>query len=299
MLSLLLASAAAHQPIQWIDLGLTKGISLGFFTLRWYSLAYLTGILLAYWHTSKAIKGAGAPLAQRHADDLFFYCTLGIILGGRLGYATFYTGGNTGIPSLWLHPTELAKLWEGGMSFHGGLAGVLIAVAWVCWRNKLSWLRVMDYIAVSVPFGMLFGRLANFVNGELWGRVAGPDVPWAMVFPDAPDQLARHPSQLYEAALEGLLLLLIMMPLFWKTRARFRPGMLASTFALGIALARFVVEFYREPDAQLSEFAKATGLSMGQWLTLPLAAAGLFFLIRSLVRPALGSGAPIPPPPAD
>ncbi len=299
MLSLLLASAAAHQPIQWIDLGLTKGISLGFFTLRWYSLAYLTGILLAYWHTSKAIKGAGAPLAQRHADDLFFYCTLGIILGGRLGYATFYTGGNTGIPSLWLHPAELAKLWEGGMSFHGGLAGVLIAVAWVCWRNNLSWLRVMDYIAVSVPFGMLFGRLANFVNGELWGRVAGPDVPWAMVFPDAPDQLARHPSQLYEAALEGLLLLLIMMPLFWKTRARFRPGMLASTFAVGIALARFVVEFYREPDAQLSEFAKATGLSMGQWLTLPLAAAGLFFLIRSLVRPPLGSGAPIPPPPAD
>lgn len=295
----MLAAAAAHPPIQWIDLGLTKGIPIGSFTLRWYSLAYLAGILLAYWHTSKAIKSPGAPLAQRHADDLFFYCTLGIILGGRLGYATFYTGGNTGIPSLWLHPSELAKLWEGGMSFHGGLAGVLIAVAWVCWRNGLNWLRVMDYIAVSVPFGMLFGRLANFVNGELWGRVAGPDVSWAMVFPDAPDQFARHPSQLYEAGLEGLALLLIMMLLFWKTRARFRPGMLASTFAVGIALARFVVEFYREPDAQLSEFAQVTGLSMGQWLTLPLAAAGLFFLIRSLVRPPLGSGTPVPPPPAD
>lgn len=296
---ILASAAAAHQPIQWIDLGLTKGISLGFFTLRWYSLAYLAGILLAYWHTSKAIKSAGAPLAQRHADDLFFYCTLGIIFGGRLGYATFYTGGNTGIPSLWLHPAELAKLWEGGMSFHGGLAGVLIAVAWVCWRNKLNWLRVMDYISVSVPFGMLFGRLANFVNGELWGKVAGPDVPWAMTFPDAPDQLARHPSQLYEAGLEGLALLLIMMPLFWKTRARFRPGLLCCTFAVGIALARFVVEFYREPDAQLSEFAQATGLSMGQWLTLPLAAAGLFFLVRSLVKPPLGSGAAVPPPPAD
>ncbi|MCW1401142.1 prolipoprotein diacylglyceryl transferase [Novosphingobium sp. MW5] len=280
MLSLLLA--AVSQPINFDDLGLTRGIDLGFFTLRWYSLAYLAGIILAYWHTSKAIKTPGAPLAQRHADDLFFYCTLGIILGGRLGYAIFYA------PQLLTEPGELIKLWEGGMSFHGGLFGVVLAFAWVSWRGKLNFLRVADYVSVAVPFGMLFGRLANFVNGELWGRPAGPDVSWAIVFPDA-GPVARHPSQLYEAGLEGLLLLIIMMILFWKTRARFRPGLLAGTFTAGIAAARFVVEFFREPDAQLREFAMETGLSMGQWLTIPLFLIGLFFMVRALVRPPLGS----------
>lgn len=280
MLSLLLAAVA--QPINFDDLGLTRGIDLGFFTLRWYSLAYLTGIILAYWHTSKAIRTPGAPLAQRHADDLFFYCTLGIILGGRLGYAIFYA------PQLLTEPGELIKLWEGGMSFHGGLFGVVLAFAWVSWRGKLNFLRVADYVSVAVPFGMLFGRLANFVNGELWGRPAGPDVSWAIVFPDA-GPLARHPSQLYEAALEGLLLLIVMMLLFWKTRARFRPGLLAGTFTAGISAGRFVVEFFREPDAQLREFAMETGLSMGQWLTIPLFLVGLFFMVRALVRPPLGS----------
>src|SRR6266446_1244175 len=119
--------------------------------LRWYSLAYLAGIVLAYWHTTRMIKAPGAPLAQHHADDLFFYCTLGVILGGRLGYATFYTGGATGIPSLWTHPLEMLKLWNGGMSFHGGLTGTVLAIAWVSWRDGLSFLRVADYIAVSVP----------------------------------------------------------------------------------------------------------------------------------------------------
>ncbi|WP_310530965.1 prolipoprotein diacylglyceryl transferase [Novosphingobium sp.] len=286
MLSLLLA--AVSQPINFDDLGLTRGIDLGFFTLRWYSLAYLAGIILAYWHTSKAIRTPGAPLAQRHADDLFFYCTLGIILGGRLGYATFYA------PQLLTEPSELIKLWEGGMSFHGGLMGVVLAFAWVSWRGKLNFLRVADYVSVSVPFGMLFGRLANFVNGELWGRPAGPDVSWAIVFPDA-GPLARHPSQLYEAGLEGLLLLIIMMLLFWKTRARFRPGLLAGTFTAGISAGRFVVEFFREPDAQLREFALSTGLSMGQWLTIPLFLVGLFFMVRALVRPPLGTTASPPP----
>ncbi|MDE2412212.1 MAG: prolipoprotein diacylglyceryl transferase, partial [Sphingomonadales bacterium] len=212
----------------------------------------------------------------------FFYCTLGVILGGRLGYATFYA------PHLLTHPAELVKLWEGGMSFHGGLVGVLLAIAWVCWRGRLNFLRVCDYIAVAVPFGMLFGRLANFINGELWGRVAGPNVPWAMIFPGA-GPLPRHPSQLYEALLEGLAMVIVMLVLFWKTRARWRPGLLVGTFTLGIALARFVVEFFREPDEQLKTFAEQTGLSMGQWLTLPLMAVGLFFLIRALVKPALGS----------
>ncbi len=288
MLSLLAAAGEAPAPIYWVELGLTRGIDLGFFTIRWYSLAYLAGILLAYWHTLKSIKAPGAPLAQRHADDLFFYCTLGVIVGGRLGYATFYS------PGLWTHPLELFKVWQGGMSFHGGLIGTTIAIAWVCWRGGLSFLRVCDYISVAVPFGMLFGRLANFVNGELWGRVAGEGVRWAMIFPDAPDQLPRHPSQLYEAALEGLALLVLLMLLFWKTRARFRPGLLVGTFGCGIALARFTVEFFREPDAQLLAFAQQTGLSMGQWLTIPLFVAGAFLVIRALVKPELGST--VPPP---
>ncbi len=286
MLSLLSAAASTAEPIYWANLGLSNGINLGFFTLRWYSLAYLTGIVFAYWHTIKAIKTAGAPMAQRHADDLFFYGTLGVILGGRLGYATFYS------PELWTQPLELLKLWNGGMSFHGGLIGVLIAIAWVAWRNKLNFVRICDYVAVCVPLGMLLGRLANFVNGELWGRVAGEDVPWAMVFPDPAGPLARHPSQLYEAALEGALLLAALLLLFWLTRARFRPGLLVGIFAAGIGAGRFVVEYFREPDQQLEWVWVQTGLSMGQWLTVPLIAVGLIFAIRGLLRPPLGSGEP-------
>ena len=293
-----LAAAASNAPIHFEDLGLKHYLfriptSWGTFELRWYSLAYLAGILLAYWHTNKAIKAPGAPLAQRHIDDLFFYCTLGVILGGRLGYATFYTGGDTGLPSLWAHPGELLQLWHGGMSFHGGLIGVVIAMAWVCWRGGLSIVRVGDYIAVAVPFGMMFGRLANFVNGELWGRAAGPDVPWAIIFKGGGD-VPRHPSQLYEALLEGLLLALIMVPLFWKTRARYRPGLLVGIFTLGMGLARFTVEYFREPDEQLQEFARQSGLSMGQWLSLPLVVVGLFFMIRALRRPELNSATSAP-----
>jgi phosphatidylglycerol:prolipoprotein diacylglycerol transferase len=286
------AASAAHEPIYWVNLGLKNGINLGFFTLRYYSLAYLAGIVLGYWHLTKMIKAPGAPMAQRHADDLFFYCTLGIILGGRLGYATFYTGGDTGIPSLWAHPTELLALWHGGMSFHGGLIGVVLAIAWVSWRGGLNFIRVADYIAVCVPFGMMFGRLANFVNGELWGRVAGPDVPWAMVFPDG-GPLPRHPSQLYEAALEGALLVVVMLLLFWKTRARYRTGLLVGVFATGIAIARFCVEFFREPDAQLQDFAARTGLSMGQWLTIPLMLLGLAMIARALSKPPQVTGRPV------
>lgn len=288
--------AAADVPLNWSDLHLRNylfkfGTPLGEFQLRWYSLAYLAAIIFSYWHITRSIRTPGAPMAHRHADDLFFYGTLGVILGGRLGYATFYTGGSTGVPSLWSQPGELLRLWNGGMSFYGGLIGVLLAIAFVCWRNKLQFLRVCDYVAVTVPVGMLFGRLANFINAELWGRVAGPDVPWAMIFPGGGD-VPRHPSQLYEAGLEGLLLASVMLYLFWRTRARRRPGLLVGIFAFGIALARFVVEFYREPDAQLQEFARSSGLSMGQWLTLPLMAVGLFFAIRAIARLALNSSAP-------
>ncbi|MHA6316283.1 prolipoprotein diacylglyceryl transferase [Altererythrobacter sp. CAU 1778] len=296
MLSLL-AATAATDPILWSDLGLKEGIDLGFFTLRFYSLAYIGGILLAYWHITRMIRQPGAPMAQRHAEDLFFYCTLGVILGGRLGYAAFYTGGSTGKPSLFTHftPTEtiswdLLRLWDGGMSFHGGVIGVLVAIAWITWRNKLSFLRVCDYIAVNVPFGMFLGRLANFVNGELWGRTT--DVPWAMVFPSDPAGLARHPSQLYQAGLEGLALIVIMLLLFWKTRARYRPGLLVGVFTAGMGVARFVNEFFREPDSQLKQFTAETGLSMGQWLSLPMVLVGLGLIVWSLRRAPLGKAAP-------
>jgi len=294
VLSLLAASGAA-DPIYWTDLGLKPGIDLGFFTLRFYSLAYLIGVIFAYWHTSKMLKAPGAPMAQRHADDLFFYCTLGVIVGGRLGYATFYTGGATGIPSIFtdfsgdgLVSWKLLRLWDGGMAFHGGLAGVTAAMAYVAWRDKLNFIRVVDYVAVGVPMGMLLGRLANFINGELWGRIA--TVPWAMVFPGAPDELPRHPSQLYQAGLEGLALLIIMMVLFWKTGARYRPGLLAGVFTLGIGIARFVNEFFRQPDAQLADFAARTGLSMGQWLTIPLILTGLIVVLYALRNKPLASG---------
>ena len=291
MLSLSAVAAASQAPINWLDFGLNRGIELGFFTLRWYSLAYLAGIVLGYWHLTRMIKSPGAPMAQRHADDLFFYCTLGVILGGRLGYAAFYA------PELWSHPGELVKLWNGGMSFHGGLVGTVAAIAWVSWRGKLNFVRVCDYIAVCVPFGLLFGRLANFVNGELWGRVSGgagePAVPWAMVFPDG-GPMPRHPSQLYEAGLEGLVLMIVLLVLFWKTRARWRTGLLVGLFTLGYGLARFFVEYFREPDAQLQDFALRTGLSMGQWLTVPMIVIGLFFAARALMRPPLGAAQPVP-----
>jgi phosphatidylglycerol:prolipoprotein diacylglycerol transferase len=221
-----------------------------------------------------------------------------VIIGGRLGYALFYTGGETGIPSAFTDFSgdgfvswKLLRLWDGGMAFHGGLAGVTAAMAYVSWRDKLNFIRVVDYVAVGVPMGMLLGRLANFVNGELWGRVT--DVPWAMIFPAA-DDLPRHPSQLYQAGLEGLALLVIMMLLFWKTRARYRPGLLAGVFTLGMGIARFVNEFFRQPDQQLADFAMRTGLSMGQWLTIPLILTGLIVVIYALRTKPLAAGTTAP-----
>ncbi|MFL0354942.1 prolipoprotein diacylglyceryl transferase [Erythrobacter sp. GH1-10] len=284
MLSLLAASGAAADPVYWSDLGMRPYLfEIGGFQLRFYSLAYLIGIIFAYWHLSKMLKAPGAPMAQRHADDLFFYCTLGVILGGRLGYSIFYN------PDMWSNPIDVLKLWEGGMSFHGGLVGVLLAIAWVSRRGNLSFLRVCDYIAVNVPMGMMLGRLANFNNGELWGRAS--DVPWAMIFPDPrAGEIARHPSQLYQAGLEGLLLLIVLLLLFWKTKARYRPGLLVGVFTLGIGIARFVNEFFREPDPQLADFAARTGLSMGQWLTIPLILTGLIVTLYAATRKPVGTG---------
>ena len=277
MLQSLAAGAAVivHQPLRFEDLGLSPiALDLGVIAIKWYSLAYLAGIVLGYWHLSRMIRHPGSPMAQRHADDVFFYATLGIILGGRLGYSIFYA------PELWTHPANLFKLWQGGMSFHGGLIGTVMAIGWVAWRNKLNFIRLCDYISVVVPLGLFFGRLANFVNGELWGRMTDASVPWAMVFPGG-GEMPRHPSQLYEALLEGFVLGVVLLLLFWKTRARWRVGLLTGIFTMGYGLARFTVEFFREPDSQLQEFARATHLSMGQWLTLPLILTGIVLLVRA------------------
>lgn len=290
----ILAAAASSPPggtIHWNDLGLISGIDLGFFTLRFYSLAYILGLVLAYVHLRKMLAAPGAPMARRHADDLFFYCMMGVILGGRLGYVLFYR------PEL-LGTVDMFKTWEGGMSFHGGLIGVVLAIAFVSWRGGLSFMRVCDYIAVNVGAAMLLGRLANFINGELWGRPAGPEVPWAMTFCDLGHDGAqclssftpRHPSQLYEAALEGLLVAVVLYSLFWLTRARYRPGLLVGVFTAMIAAGRFIVEYYREPDSHLAWVVEETGLSRGQWLTIPLILLGIGLVVWSLMRKPVDSG---------
>ncbi|MGQ2943976.1 MAG: prolipoprotein diacylglyceryl transferase [Blastomonas fulva] len=274
-----IAAAVTSAPIRFEELGLSPvALSIGSFQLKWYSLAYLFGILLGYWYMGRMLRQPGAPMAQRHADDLMLYSTLGIILGGRLGYVLFYR------PDLFETPLAVFKVWEGGMSFHGGLIGVLVAIGYLVWRNGLSYLRVGDYVACVVPFGLLFGRLANFVNAELWGRPT--DVPWAVIFPTDPSGLPRHPSQLYEAGLEGALLAIILAVLFWKTDVRHRPGFLGGVFLAGYGASRFIVEYFRNPDAHLIEFAERTGMSMGQWLTGPMILIGLYLMISSRNRVA-------------
>ncbi|MBB6124651.1 prolipoprotein diacylglyceryl transferase [Sphingobium subterraneum] len=275
-----------HGPISFEKLGLDPiAINLGFFAIKWYSLAYLAGILIGYWYLLRLIREPGAPMARRHADDMIFYATLGIIIGGRLAYVLFYQ------PDILHNPMDIFKLWNGGMSFHGGVLGVTCGILYLSWKEKLNWLRVHDYIACCVPFGLLFGRLANFVNGELWGKPT--DAPWAIIFPTG-GPVPRHPSQLYEAALEGALLFIILWFAFWKTRARYEPGKLVGIFLLGYGCARFAVEFFREADAQLMEFADRTGLHMGQWLTLPMIVGGIYLIAtaksrRIRVEPIAGS----------
>lgn len=265
----LFAFGASYVNFQ--DLGLVREFHIGPLPIRFYALAYIFGIFGAYWAVKRMVRQPGAPMADRHIDDLLFYAMLGVILGGRIGYVLFYNFG------YYLgNPAKIFALWDGGMSFHGGVMGVTLAIYYVARRNALSFLRVCDYVACVVPFGMLLGRLANFVNGELWGRVT--DVPWAIIFPESGSMQPRHPSQLYEAGLEGLLLLLLLSYFFWRSDKRYYPGWLVGFFATGIGLARFIIEFFRQPDAQLTEFAARSGLSMGQWLTIPLMLLGLWLM---------------------
>ena len=272
-----------QTPVEWASLGLDPvALQIGPLALRWYSLAYIVGIVAGWWLLLRMVRRPGSPMTAKHVDDLVTWCTLGVILGGRLAYVIFYN------PSQYLqNPMDVFKLWEGGMSFHGGLAGVILAIFLYARSQGLSALRILDYVAVVTPIGLLLGRFANFVNGELWGRPT--DGTWGIIFPDAgPDP--RHPSQLYEAALEGALLLIVLTFLFWGTRARLKPGLLGGVFILGYGLSRFAIEFFREPDAQLGVLS--FGLTMGQVLTLPMILAGLWLLATLNRRETAAETAP-------
>ena len=282
-----------QDAIAWTDMHLSPvALDIGFFQLRWYSLAYLAGIFVGYWYLLKLTRQPGSPMARRHADDMVFYAALGIILGGRIGYVLFYNLGY-----YLQNPVDILKLWDGGMSFHGGVIGTTLGILYLSWKEKLPWLRIHDYVACCVPFGLFFGRLANFVNHELWG--APTNVPWAVRFPEIIAGLTalgppRHPTQIYEALLEGVVLFAILWWMFWKTQARYQPGKLVGAFIFFYGLFRFAIEFGREPDAQLVEFAQVTGLHMGQWLSLPMIVGGAWLMAtakkrRVRVEPTVGS----------
>ena len=267
--------AQAATAIRFEDFGLSPiALDLGFFKIRWYSLAYIFGVILGWWQLAKMVERSGAPFSKDQVDDLILFATLGIILGGRVGYILFYS------PQTLLNPVDVLKVWEGGMSFHGGVLGVMLATYLFCRKNRVNWLRVHDYIAVVYPLGHLFGRLANFVNGELWGRPT--DVSWGITFPKGGD-VVRHPSQLYQGATEGLLLGITLLFLFWKTDARTKPGLLAGVFVGGMGLFRFIGEFYREPDVGVTGLL---GMTMGQTLCVPMVIIGIYLVATAKSRTA-------------
>ena len=255
-------------------------LRIGPFALRWYALAYIAGIVIG-WRL--ALRAADAPprrVTRAQVDDFVSWATLGIILGGRLGYVLFYK------PGYYLsNPGEILALWRGGMSFHGGMLGVIGATLLFARRRGVPLLALGDVVALAAPIGLFFGRIANFINAELYGRAS--DVAWAMVFPTDPLQLPRHPSQLYEAALEGLALFAALALLAWRSDARLRPGTLAGSFLVGYSIARIACEFFREPDAHLG-FLYA-GATMGQLLCLPMLAAGIVLVARARRAPHPGT----------
>lgn len=260
-------------------------ISIGPFAVRWYALAYIVGIVLGWLYARKILRtekfwGGPAPISVLQFDDYVLWVTLGIILGGRTGYVLFYN-----LPYFVQHPLEIFQLWHGGMSFHGGFLGCVLAVLLFGWRNKVPVLSLGDVTCAVGTIGLLLGRLANFINGELWGRVT--DVPWAFVFPTG-GPLPRHPSQLYEAALEGALLFLVLS-LMIRRGALQRPGLIIGAFAIGYGLARILSEFFREPDPQLGFLWG--GLTMGMLLSLPMIAAGVAFVLWAVRRPRTSEAA--------
>ena len=277
-------------------------IQLGPLPIRWYALAYVAGIVLGWWYASRLAKterlwaGGKSPVTGPQLDDLVLWITLGVILGGRFGYALFYkpamfaqlfTGDS------WGERLELLQLWTGGMSFHGGFLGVVVAIALYANRQKINPLSLGDLIAPVAPIGLLFGRIANFINGELWGRET--TVPWAIRFCNARiEQMygfcpagnePRHPSQLYEAGLEGLLLLIILSLAIWKWKMLKRPGFVTGLFLLGYGVCRAALENVRQPDAGLEHLP--LGLTMGMILSIPMMLVGAWLIWRALKKPVV------------
>jgi phosphatidylglycerol:prolipoprotein diacylglycerol transferase len=270
-------------------------------SIRWYALSYIAGLLLGWLYILKLLADkalwSGLPFKGKPpatADDigdLFVWVTLGVIIGGRLGYVllygTLYCGWNpegpacAGLPMAYItDPLKIIAAWEGGMSFHGGLTGVMLAIFLFCRSRTLNLLAVADLIAAATPIGLFFGRIANFINGELWGKIS--DVPWAMVFPNAlPAGVPRHPSQLYEALMEGLLLFVMLRVLIKRWKIHHRPGLVVAWFLAGYGLCRFVAEFFRDSESKIYGW-----FSMGQALSLPMWAAAAFFFWYALRNPA-------------
>jgi phosphatidylglycerol:prolipoprotein diacylglycerol transferase len=254
-------------------------IAIGPFAIRWYALAYIGGILLGWFYARSLIKseklwGGPAPISLTQMDDFILWVTVGIILGGRTGYVLFYN-----LPFFIQHPAEIFELWKGGMSFHGGFLGCVIAVMWFAHRNRISILSLGDITTAVGPIGLFLGRIANFINGELWGRPAPPDLPWAMIFPTG-GPLPRHPSQLYEASLEGILLFTVLAVMI-RLGALKRPGLILGSFIAIYGLARIIGEHFREPDPQLGFLWG--GLTMGMLLSVPMVIGGaiiIFFVLR-------------------
>ena len=235
--------------------------SIGPLAVRWYGLMYLAGFAIGWWLGVRRINRSLAPITRQQLDDLLFLVVLGVILGGRLGYVLFYKPGY-----YFSHPIEILYIWQGGMSFHGGLLGVMLAMTFAARKHRVDWLRLMDFIAPLIPPGIAAGRMGNFINGELPGRVT--DVPWGMVFRGVGDP-PRHPSQLYQFALEGVVLFCVLWWFSSKPRPR---GQVSAMFLLGYGALRFVSEFFREPDAFIGFLA--LGFTMGQWLCLAMIAGG-------------------------
>jgi phosphatidylglycerol---prolipoprotein diacylglyceryl transferase len=252
-------------------------IQLGPLAIRWYALAYIAGLVLGWRIMRRVCEQPPAILSPLKIDDFLLWAAMGVILGGRLGYILFYK------PGFYLdHPLAILTLWEGGMSFHGGLLGVIVAILAFALRNGVRPFMLSDLVSIVAPIGLFFGRLANFINGELWGRAS--DVSWAMIFPRG-GPLPRHPSQLYQAFFEGVLLLLAVVAVWRFTDGRRRPGLLTGVFCVGYGLARIVGELFREPDAHLGYLWGP--LTMGMLLSLPMLAFGGWLIIRAYRQPAL------------
>jgi phosphatidylglycerol:prolipoprotein diacylglycerol transferase len=258
MLHSLMASLLSYPQIDPVL------VEFGPFVIRWYSLAYIFGLILGWYYLAHLIRRKNTPVSRADIDDFIMWATVGIILGGRLGYVLFY---NFSYYSA--EPQAIIRLWDGGMSFHGGFAGVMIAILLFTRLRKIPLLVFSDLVATVTPVGLFLGRLANFINGELWGRPA--DVSWAMIFPGG-GPLPRHPSQLYEAGLEGLGLFVLLWLLAHKTTARDRPGLLTGVFVVGYSACRMLVEQFREPDEQLGFLFNS--ITMGQLLSLPMMMLG-------------------------